>query len=1001
MKKRLLLWLGVIVFITQLQAQNRTITGIVVDNNNQPISGATVKVVGSNDATVTDSEGSFILNVSSAAESIEISSLGYNSIIVLIPASGMVNVALENTEAAILNEVVVMGYGSQRRANITSSISSVKADKIENRPFTSVDQMLQGKVTGLQAPLVSGQPGSAQSIRIRGIGSVTAGADPLFVVDGIIINSGDLSSNTTTANALAGVNPNDIESVNVLKDAQATSIYGSRGANGVIIITTKKGRIGKTLIRADAEVGTNTIADLPDNARYLTSDEWIMLFEEGLVNAGLSPAVADAIATSYGKGSGINTDWLDLVTRRGNQQQYNVSASGGDTKNQFYFSGGYFKQEGVVLKSDFTRYSFRGNYNHRVNDKLNLNVNLSGSNSIQRTPNNSGAFSNPVSSSIFLMPTQNPFNDDGSLNINTTGNLGFSGNYNPLYIAENDIAELRTTLIQGTAGGVYEIIKNLKFTSRFGIDYNVLEEFGFWNQFHGDGVTYGGIGFPLYSRYFNWVATNQLDYMTSIPGVEGLSIDAKLGYEAQKSKSYGITAVAQGYPPTNQLYLTVNAATPVQASSAASDYSLGGLYSSLSFNYLNKYILSGSFRRDGSSRFSKNNQFGNFWSVGAAWNIDRENFLNDVSFINALKLRGSYGLTGNAAIGDYAWRTGIAYGVSYGGQPGGTFSNVGNANLTWESTKQADIGIDASFFDNRLGLVFDVYRRVSNKLLFSNPLSRTTGFASFTDNIGEVENQGIELMLTGTPVRTKDFSWDLNFNITHNKNKILTLPGGKDIVSGGFILREGYDYRTFYVREWAGVDPDNGNPQWWVDGSHGDKTSTYSAAQRQLFGSASPKYWGGLISTFTFKDFDLQTDFVYNYGNLVTDGWIYYAIDGVYPLSNKYALNLQRWQQPGDVTNVPRYEVQSANSSSDFSSRFLNKGDFIKLRNLTLGYNMADNLTKRIGVSSVRFYVRGTNIFTKTYDENLTMDPEQGINGIGDSNAFFLKSFTVGLNVGL
>ena len=1001
MKKRLFMWIGFFMFITQLQAQNRTITGVIVDNNNEPVVGATVKALGTNNATVTDAEGTYVLSIPSSVTNVEITSLGYNSIVLAVPESGVLNATMELAAASVLNEVVVTGYGSTRRANITSSISTVKADKIENRPFTSVDQMLQGKVTGLQAPMVSGQPGSAQSIRIRGIGSISAGADPLYVVDGIIINAGDLSSNTTTANSLAGVNPNDIESVNVLKDAQATSIYGSRGANGVIIITTKKGRIGKTLIRADAEVGTNTIADLPDNARYLNSDEWAMLLEEGLVNAGLPAATAAAIADSYGKGSGVNTDWMDLVTQRGNQQQYNLSASGGDAKNQFYFSGGYFKQEGVVLKSDFTRYSFRGNYKHTVSDRLNLNVNLSGSNSIQRTPNNGGSFSNPVSSSIFLLPTQNPFNDDGSLNTSTSGNLGYSGNYNPLYIAENDIAELRTTLVQGSVGGELSILKNLKFSSRFGIDYNVLEEFSFWNQFHGDGVAYGGIGFPLYSRFFNWIATNQLDYITAFNGLDGLTIDAKLGYEAQKSKSYGITAVAQGYPPTNLLYQTVNAATPLQASSSASDYSLAGLYSSLSFNYYNKYILSGSFRRDGSSRFSKNNQFGNFWSVGAAWNIDREDFMSGISFINTLKLRGSYGLTGNAEIGDYAWRTGIAYGVSYGGQPGGTFSNVGNANLTWESTKQADIGIDASFLDNRLGFVFDVYRRVSNRLLFSNPLSRTTGFASFTDNIGEVENQGIELQLNGTPVRTKNFSWDLNFNISHNKNKILTLPDGKDIVSGAFILREGHDYRTFYVREWAGVNPDNGDPQWWVDETHGQKTSDYSVAKRQLIGSASPKYWGGLSSTFTYKDFDLQADLVYNYGNLVTDGWIYYAIDGVYPLSNKYAMNLQRWQQPGDITNVPRYEVQSANNSSDFSTRFLNKGDFIKLRNLTIGYNMGENLAKRIKMNSVRFYVRGTNLFTKTYDDNLTMDPEQGINGIADSNAFFLKSLTAGINIGL
>ncbi len=987
-------------FITQILAQDRTVTGVIVDRNDEPIAAATVKIVGANASTVTDSRGSFILMVPSTANNLEITFIGYVPQIVPIPESGIVNVKMEIAEATSLNEVVVTGYGSQIRSKLTSSISTVRAVELENRPFTSVDQMLAGKVPGLQAPMVSGQPGSNQSIRIRGIGSVSAGADPLFVIDGIIINSGDLSNNTTTANALAGVNPNDIESVNVLKDAQATSIYGSRGANGVIIITTKKGRSGKTKFRADVEIGTNTIADLPENSRYLNADEWSMLFEEGLVNAGFSAAQAESVANAYGKGNGVNTDWLDLVTRTGSQQQYNLSASGGDARNQFYVSGGYFKQEGVVIASDYTRYTFRANYKHIASDKLNFNVIASGSNGIQHTPNNGGAFSNPVSAAVFLLPTQNPFNPDGSYNISTSGNLGYSGNYNPLYIAENDIAELRTTLIQSSVGAEYAILKNLKYTSRFGIDYNNLEEYGFWNQFHGDGVSYSGIGFPLYARYFNWIATNQLDYRATIPGVDRLSMDAKLGYEAQKSKTYGITAVAQGFPPTNQLFLTTNAATPIQADSYASDYSLAGLYSSLSFQFDDKYILSGSFRRDGSSRFSENNRYGNFWSVGAAWNIDREGFLSNSSLINALKLRGSYGLIGNAEIGNYAWRTGIGYGVSYGGQPGGTFSSVGNANLTWESTKQADIGLDAIFLDNRLGIVVDVYRRVSSSLLFANPLSRTTGFTSFTDNIGSLENKGIELQLTGTPIRTKDFSWDLNFNITRNQNKVLKLPDGKDIIGGGFILREGYDYRTFYVREWAGVDPENGNPQWWVDGTHGAKTSTYSAAQRQLIGSASPKYWGGLTSTFTFMGFDLQSDFVYNYGNLVSDSWIYYNADGVYPLSNKYASNLSRWQKPGDITDVPKYVIQSPNNSSDFSSRFLHKGDFIKLRNLTLGYNMAENLAGKLRLSSLRFYVRGTNIFTKSFDDDLTMDPEQGINGLSNANAYYLKTFSAGLNIG-
>jgi TonB-linked SusC/RagA family outer membrane protein len=982
-------------------AQTRQIKGTVTDSVGNPLSGASVQVRNSSIGTKTNETGSFSINVPAENSILVISSVGYQTQEVNVSNRDNISIVMPINRQSSMQEVVIVGYGTQRRANVSAAISTVKGVEIENRPYTSVDQMLQGKVAGLQAPLTNGQPGSAQAIRIRGIGSATAGADPLYVVDGIIINSGDLTSNTTTANALAGLNPNDIETVTVLKDAQAASIYGSRGANGVILITTKRGHVGKTQFRADVEVGGNKVAKLPPNARFLNADEWLSLLKEGVINAGYSQDVANEVAQEYGEGSGINTDWFNVITRTGNQQQYNISASGGDVKNQFYASGGYFNQQATVIASDFKRYSFRVNYKHVASDKLNFTILMNGSNSEQNSPTNGGAFSNPVGTLPFLRPTQNPYNSDGSLNISTDGNTNFnSGTYNPLYIAKYDINRSNTTLMQGSVGAEYAILKNLRFTSRFGIDYNLIEEFSFWNQFHGDGTSYGGLAQPINSRFFNWIATNQLDYNTAFGDNGKIKLDAKLGYEAQKNKAYVLTTASQGFPPTNDLFLSVNAATPIVASAAGSDYDIAGIYSAATVSYDNRYVLNGSFRRDGSSRFSENNRYGNFWSAGTAWNIDREAFMNNISFISALKLRGSYGTSGNAAIGNYAWRPTIHFGANYGGQPGGIFDVVGNENLTWEATKQSDIGVDASLLKDRLSFTFDLYRRVSDRLLFNNPLSLTTGFASFTDNIGKIENKGFEFTINGTPVKTKNFSWNLSFNISHNKNKVLTLPGGKDISNSQFLLREGYDIQSYYIREWAGVDPATGEPQWWIDGSHKDKTTDYRTAQRQLFGSASPKYFGGLTSVFNYKGFDLQGDFVYNYGNLVWDRWITYAIDGTYPDLNKYALNLKRWQKPGDVTDVPQYIFGSTNNSNAFSTRFLYKGDFIRLRNLTLGYNMSQELVRRLRISSLRIYVRGTNLWTKTYDDNLTIDPEQGISSFSNLNIFYTKSLTIGLNLG-
>jgi TonB-linked SusC/RagA family outer membrane protein len=981
-------------------AQSRTISGKVTDEKGGGLANASVIVKGTNIGTTTSPDGSFSFSVPTSATSLIISYIGLTDKEIALTSATSYSVSLSASTKGNMDEVVIVGYGTQRRANITSSVATVKSADIENRPYTSVDEELQGKVAGLQAPTSTGQPGAFQPIRIRGIGSAT-GADPLFVIDGIIVNSGDLTGLTVTANALAGLNPNDIENVSVLKDAQATSIYGSRGANGVILITTKKGRAGKTKFRLDVEAGANKQAKLPDNARFLNADEWLALLKEGVVNAGGSQADVDFFAQAYGEGTGVNTDWRNVITRTGKQQQYNLSASGGDAKNQFYVSGGYFTQEATVIASDFKRYSFRTNYKHIASDKLSFTVNLTGSNAIQNSPNNGGAFSNPVGTLPFLRPTQNPYNADGTINISTDPNdpTAFnSGNYNPLYIAKYDKYNTNTTLLQGSVGAEYAIFKGLRFSTRFGIDYNLIEEVNFWNQFHGDGTGYQGLNQTNNSRLFNWISTNQFDYSTLFKDGK-IRLDAKLGYEAQKNKGYFVYSAGQGFPPTNQLWYSVNSATPVGASSSAADYDFAGIYSSASLSYDNRYVLSGSFRRDGSSRFSSNNLYGNFWSAGAAWNIDKENFLSDVSFLSGLKLRGSYGTTGNAQIGNYQWRPTVHYGYNYGGQPGGVFDVVGNLNLTWETTKQADIGLDASFFKDRLSLVFDVYRRISDGLLFNNPLSSTTGFTSFINNIGKIENKGFEITLEGTPVKTKDFTWNMNFNLSHNKNTVKSLPDHKDISASPFLLREGYDYRTFYVREWAGVDPANGDPLWYVDGTHSQTTNNYNTAKRQLIGTASPKYYGGLSSTWNYKGIDLQTDFVYNYGNLVRDAWITYAIDGAYPDLNKYALNLQRWQKPGDVTNVPRYEFGSTNNSNAFSTRFLNKGDFIRLRNLTVGYNLSPAIAKKIGVAGVRVYVRGTNLWTKTYDPNLTIDPEQGTNSASNLNVFYTKSLTAGLNL--
>lgn len=983
-------------------AQTRTVKGRVTDQKTgEAVPGVSVTVKGVAKGTATGPDGSFTIEVPANARTLTLSSVGYPTQEVAIGSNNTVTLSI-TPDTKALDEVIVTGYGTpQRRRDMTAAVATVGGKDLENKPFTSVDQMLAGKVPGLIAPSSSGQPGANQAIRIRGIGSISAGANPLFVIDGVIVNTGDISRLSTTSNTLAGVNPNDIEDVTILKDAQATSLYGSRGANGVILITTKKGKAGKTKFRLDGEAGFTRIANAPDAGRPLNSTEWLTLFEEGLKNGGNSQAFIDAQLADFGKGTNVNTNWYDLVTRQGQQQQYNLSASGGEGKTTFYISGGYFKQEAAVIGSDFKRYSLTTNFKHTVNEKLNFTLNLSGNNNVQNTPFNGGAFANPTGGIAFLRPTQNPYNADGTFNISRASNTSFPSNFNPLYLIANDVKRLSAIQFRGNVAAEYSILKNLKFTSRYGIDFDNMEEYQFDNPFHGDGRTVSGRGQAFYTRIFNWINTNQLTYSFSPDDAKRFKINALVAYEAQKSKEYDLSSQTTGFPPTTQLPLSTNGATVVNGRLTGTDYSFNSIISNASVNYLGRYVLSGSFRRDASSRFSENNRSGNFYSVGAAWNIDQEKFFN-VKFVSALKLRGSYGRTGNAGIGNYAWRQTFGYGANYNGQPGGTFNTIGNSDLTWEGNAQTDVGLDAAFLNNRITLTADYYKRVSDGLLFADPLSQTTGFASVTRNIGEMQNQGVEIMVTGSPIKTKDFRWDVSFNISFNKNKITKLPGHKDIIDGTFILREGYDYRTFYGRVYVGVDPANGDPLWYKDSTHKSTVNDRALATREVLNgkSASPKAFGGFSTTFSYKSFSLGADFIFNYGNYVTDGWAFYLMDGVDAIEQKYAINLKRWQKAGDITNVPKYVYGSTNSSSSFSTRFLQKGDYIRMRNLTIGYNMDAKLASRLHLGSLNFYVRGTNLFTKTYDKDLTIDPEQGVNSSSNLDIYYSKAITVGLNLG-
>lgn len=1012
MRRLFIMCLCVVFAVSLSTAQTKAVKGKITDEKNVPVANASILVKGTTVGTTSASDGSFSINVPATGKTLVISSLNFTSQEVAISGKTDFQIKLQ-AATQNLEEVVVVGYGTQKKKNLTASVSTLGAEKVENKPFAAIDQMLQGAAPGLQATSATGQPGAVTAVRIRGVGSFSyGGARPLYVIDGVQINDGDLSNGNSggfsinpSTNVLATLNSDDIEAVSVLKDAAATSIYGSRGANGVIVITTKSGKVGKTQFKFDTEMGTNTAILPPAAGMPLRANDWFTILREGLVNSGASAASITTTLNSYGYGNGTDIDWFGLVTKPGAQQQFNLSASGGDAKTKFFLSGGYFKQEGTTLASGLERVNGNVKITHAASDKLTFTTKATIGNVLQNSvlasdgPGGGGGFfGNPAYVSMVLRPTQNPYNPDGSFNI-SSNNLGFPAHYNPLYVAANDKRWLKAFSGIGTEVIEYKIMKDLKFSSNMGLQYNINEEYQYNNPFHGDGSGVAGEGISIYTRNFLWDWINQFDYHLNLLKSRRLGLDLKAGYESIKNNRYQQVGDVTGFPPKVDLVYSTNGATSTNGKATAADYTFQGYFGNANFSLDDKYTLYGSFRRDASSRFGINNPWGNFWSVGGAWNVTNESFFK-IKPISNLRIHASYGTNGNAEIGNYTWRPTYGYGANYNGVSGGTFNNIGNTDLTWEKNKQFDLGVNLGLFNNRINATIDWYKRTTDGALLNQNISRTTGFTGFINNVGSMENKGIEISLNVIPVKVKDFSWEVNFSYSHNKNKVTSLPAG-DQLNGSYMLRVGQDFYSFYTRGWAGVNPDDGTPLWYTDSTKTATTGNFGSAKQFIVGkSASPTDFGTLGNTINYKGISLSFDFYYNYGNWFQEAYYRFFMDGFSPTRGKYSYVLNRWQQKGDITDVPKYVYGSGNNSYTGSDRTLFKGDYIRLRNVQVGYRITDKvLLQKLHINGVYFYVRGTNLWTKTYDSKLLSDPEQGILGVNNQQVLPSKSTTVGLNI--
>lgn len=980
-------------------AQDRTITGTVSDETG-PLPGVNIIIKGTSTGTDTDFDGNYSIEASTG-DVLVFSFIGMKKEERTVGADNTINVVMEPDN--VLEEVVVMGYATQSKADVTGSTVQLDNAAIEQTPVASVDQVLQGKVAGLSLTGDSGTPGSTSDIRIRGISSITAGNEPLYVIDGVPMTNPNLgvAASGSSLSALSSINSNNIESITVLKDASATSAYGARGANGVIVITTKEGKSGKTQFNFNSYYGFTN--DAVDGPTPLTGAERERLFYEAVLNTfgedynlnSIEEAGDFARAnTSYGAdyqrwidAGRPETNWAEIITNKNAPiQEYNLSATGGEETYNYFASLGYFSQEATVIGSDFNRISGALNFSKDFSEKFKFSSINSASHSYQDgLLETSAYFSSPRSVKYFMPSIDQAYNTDGSINLDTPLP-------NPIWIAQEDIDDNRSTRIMTNNSLRWEMpIENLAFTTRASIDYIVGNYKRYRNPVSGDGDSTNGYGYQTHRSYTTYVFQNSLDY--TINAGENHKFDLKVLQEWQKNRNYFLAAEADNFSDLGLTNISSAGNKIAGTSSTFNDWAIASYLGILNYSGFNsKYVFNATFRREGSSRFAPNNRWGSFWSVGGAWNMHKENFMAGSDFINNLKLRASYGVTGNANIDLNSYQPLLSFNSDYAGEGASYPSQFGNENLSWETSYTLDLGIDFGFLQNRINGSFAYYRRESKDLLLNVPLSLTSGFSSQTRNIGRMENKGFEVELNIDVLRGEDYKLSIGGNLATNENEVLELAkdlNGEEINISTTIDRveTGHPVFAWYMPTWAGVNPDTGNEEWYVNGVDGATTTNFNQAERVFQGgSVLPTLTAGMNLHFDFKGFFIDVSGYYAGGHKVYEGWHRYTQGtDLYPtgLYQGYNTLLDRWQEPGDETRFGKFEYTGRPWQRH--SKFLYDGDYFRLKNATIGYDFNSNFTDAIKIDGLRLFVRGTNLLTWVKDDNLKYDPEN-IDSDGSGN---------------
>ena len=953
---------------------------VISSKDGRPMEGVSVKVKGKKIGTSTKSDGSFTLDVPDNSAVLEFSAVGYLSTTAKVGESGIVSISLQEA-ASDLEDVVVVAYGTQKRSTFTGAATIVNNQMIEDVPRTSFQESLQGNAVGVLSTNGTGQPGAAPDIRIRGVGSITASSAPLYVVDGVPLVSGDIS-NGLGSNTIAALNPLDIESIAILKDATATDIYGSRGANGVILITTRKGKAGKTLVDCRMQTGASFYTLKNSKDRTLSTTQMLEYLREGWKNAGNDPSQFNA-QIPQGLDSTVNTDWFKQVLREGKYSNLSLNVSGGNEKTTFYASGGLFQIDGVQKATDYKKITGLINVTHRASDKFTLNAGISGAYQLSNSSVTGAYYQNPTRAMYRLQDWLKPLNADG------TYNTSFNDGYNPDAIQSADIRRTTTYVLRGTANGVYRVARGLTLESTAGLDYSHAYNLLYNDPRYGnDNVAQGGSIENFSGDIANWIWTNIIRYKRSI-NVDN-SFEVFGGYEASKRNDNTIDAIGYNLAQIGR-YSISNAAIPKQPTAILQQEALVSQFVDGNYSYKNRYYFSASFREDQQSRFALQN--GSFWSVGAGWDVSKEKFFK-VDWIYNLKLRGSYGKTGNSVgLADYGYQGLYTLNSSYGDEAGMTFSQLQNDSLTWEKNYPWDFGFDISVLKNRVAATFDWYTRRTTDLIMAFPLSGVSGLTVSNGNYGAMRNTGIEVILNTVnivPKTANGFRWATQINFTTNQNTILKLVRS---TTGTYDRHVGTDFYQWWLPTYAGVDSSNGQALWLTGHDTTGKattTNSYSTATNHYYdqGSALPKFWGGITNVFSYKNVSLLVLIYYNYGNKIyDDNGVFNSSDGSTGFSSTgnvplYDFN-HRWQKPGDVSGTPApvYLGTQTGISNMNSTRFLYDGSYIRLRDVMLSYDLPAKMMSKARIATAKIYLRANNLYTLVKDKRLIYDPQTGVTG--------------------